>query len=165
MNFSIYQWLLSAVLDFLLKAGLLYLLSMGTLGAAPISLFMSFALGLSMSHFFSIFVASGIVALFELARAVKFALTVIVAEILFIGGASLLSLYGISQDVSKCPGYARSCPWNDISSQGVQAIAWTALILLVLNLIPTSISAAFGCLARCIRRSLQEHRAKSVANG
>jgi hypothetical protein len=161
MSFSIYQWLLTFVLDFLLKAGLLYLLSAFTLGAGPISLFMSFALAFSMFHFVSLFVASGFVAFFKLARAAKFALTVIIAESLFTGGASLWTLYLESQDVSKCPGYVRSCPWTDISPRGIQTILWTALILLVLNLIPIAISAAFGCLASCIRQSLLKDRAKA----
>jgi hypothetical protein len=165
MNFSIYQWLLTIVLDFILKAGLFYFLGAFTLGAVPISLLMSFALAFSMFHFFSLSVASGLVTLLKLARAAKFALTVIVAESLFTGGALLWTLYLESQDVSKCPGYVRSCPWSDISYRGIQTIVWTAIILLVLNLIPIAISAAFGCLASRIRRSLVKDCAKTVVSG
>jgi hypothetical protein len=69
MNFSICLWLLSFASDFLLKAGLFFLLSAFALGAAPVSLFMSFALGFSMFHFFSLLVARGFVALFDVACA------------------------------------------------------------------------------------------------
>jgi hypothetical protein len=99
MNFSICLWLLSFAPDFLLKAGLFFLLSAFALGAAPVSLFMSFALGFSMFHFFSLLVARGFVALFDVACAAKSALTLIIAEILFAAGVSLQCVYIFSQDV------------------------------------------------------------------
>jgi hypothetical protein len=48
--------------------------------------------------FFSLFIASGFVALFGLVRATKLALTVIVVETLFTAGVSLWILYLMSQD-------------------------------------------------------------------
>ena len=126
---------------------------------------MSFAIGFPALHFFALFIASGFVALSNLARAAKLALTVIAAETLFTAGVSLWTLYLMSQDVSKCPGYVRSCPWSDTGSREAQAIVWTALVLLVLNLIPLVISMAFGCLASRIRQSLRSNRAKTIANG
>ena len=84
MNFSLYQWLLCIALDFSLKAGLLYfLVGLVTLGVPPISVFIPLATALSMFRFFSLFVARGLVVLFDLARAAKFALTLIAAETVF----------------------------------------------------------------------------------
>jgi hypothetical protein len=161
MNFSIGQWLFSILIDLLLKAACLYLLSALTLGAAPILVFMSFALILSMFHFFSLFVASGFVAFFELARAVKVTLTLIVANTLFVGGASLWVVYSFSQDLVPCSGTEGWCHWANghITTNGVRATAWIAFVLLAINLIPIFVSAALGCLVDRIRRSLQKNRA------
>ena len=165
MNFSVYQWLFSIMLDFFLKAACLYLLSALTLGAAPISLFMSFALALSIFHFFSLFVAYCFVALLELARAAKFALTLIVANTLCVGVASLWVVYTLSQNLAPCSETEHWCHWTNghITTNGMRVTAWTAFILLVMNLIPILVSAALGCLASRVRRLLK-NRTNAVVN-
>lgn len=151
MNFSLHQWLLTIALDILLKAGLLFLLSAIALGAAPISIFVSAALVLSMLHLISLGIAAGFVSLFDLARDAKFVLTLGAAEMLFASGVSFFMLVLVSQDVSKCPGHTHSCPWTQITSAGIWSIVGTVVILVVLNLLPILISTSVGRLVSRIR--------------
>ena len=69
MNFSVYQWILTFLLDFFLKVGLVYLVSGFSLALMPLSLMMSFALPLSIFHLLALSIASGLAEYFDVARA------------------------------------------------------------------------------------------------
>lgn len=162
MNFSLRQWLLTFVLDFLLKFGLSWLISGLALNVGPLSVFVPAALSLTMLHFLSLGIAAGIVSLLELARTTRFVVTVCAAEALFAAAASFFALIMISQDVGKCPGYTYACPWMQVISGGIWVIVGWAVFLVVLNLLPILISASIGCLVKRTRRSLEKNPAKAV---
>jgi hypothetical protein len=160
MNFSIYQWLFTIVLDFFLKAGIVYPIAGVGFGAAMV-------LGWWVIHFISLSLACGFVASLKLTRAAKFWLALIVSAILFAGCIVLMWILVIrSGHGTACTGFGfeMRCDWvnGEIMPSGVWFIALVVSILVAVNWVSILISTAFGRLASRIRRSL---RAKAIVNG
>jgi hypothetical protein len=153
MNFSIYQWLFTIVLDFFLKAGLVGLLfnfnfAFGALIASVWSMF----------HFFWLSFACVTVGSLNLTQTAKFWLALTVSAILFAGCAIALWILSIKGGhETGCAGIEMRCDWinGEITSNGVQAIAVSVLILVAVNWISILISAALGNLANRIFQSLR----------
>jgi hypothetical protein len=134
VRFSTYQWVLCIVLDFLIKSGCCYLLSAVTLGAAPIFMFFYIAIGWSILNFTCLLLARGALAVVSLSQEEQFPFVVVFGNILFVGIMILLKM---------------------LAFDGAVAPLHFSVILtvVIINMLPILISAAFGCLEHRIRRS------------
>jgi hypothetical protein len=129
MNFAFYQWVLSFVLDLLIKSAFLTFLGLlVTLSAAPISAFLGGAIIASTFHFICLFSACGLAALLELLRlklphVMRFVLILIVANVLFLGGCAVVA------------------PQSGPATSGTVTVD---SVMVVLNLVPIMIAVACG---------------------
>jgi hypothetical protein len=141
LNFALWQWVLGFVLDVFVKSAIVVFIGLLiTLGAALPSGFVFFAALLSMFNFICLFLGCLLVSLLELVRLnvplfVKFLLTMIVANVLFV--LSYAALTGLGHRHGEIlPGF------------GEQLIAGSCLT--ITNIIPILITAGCG---RVFRRS------------
>lgn len=136
MNFSVHQWLLSIVLDVLIKTAFIYCaFVLVTFLAAPALPFIYIAVAVSIFHFVCLFLACSFVASLELiqvqlARAAKFPLVLTIANVLFVGSVTAFLTFSVRPDEIWLTG--RQC-------------AVISLLLMLTNLISMLIVAAYGC--------------------
>ena len=143
MNLSPFQWLLIIVLDMLIKVVvILFAGVLVTFGTEPVGPFVFAAVAISVFHFVCMFLASSLVVSLELirvelSRAVKFPLVLIVANIMFASSLTAFMILSVRRDE------IGPTPYQDVV---------ISLILVVTNLIPIAIAAAYrGILSRARR--------------
>jgi hypothetical protein len=135
MNFTTRQWVLSIVLDMLIKIVIItYLGLFFSLSAAPIAGFVCLAVFLSAFHFVCLFLGCTFAVSFELfhiqlPRPLSFVLVLMVANILFVAGFA--GFFGLSDS-----------GWNNPPAFYSGLIV--GLCLTVTNLIPVLTVAACG---------------------
>ena len=159
MNLSVVQWFLLILLDFLSKVACFYaVVGAVILGTPSAPVFIFFALIVSMFHIFFLGIGHGLVTRLELKPFAKYALTLFVAESLFVASVGFLYFSSLSGEVGRCPGYQR-CPWTYVTASEGQEAIWLVVFLLVINLLPVLVTTILGYFASRIRRLAQRARA------
>jgi hypothetical protein len=139
MNFSLLQWVLSFVLDVLIKVTLIASLGLlVTLSGAPIIGFIFAAVLLSMFHFFCVFLTSVFVDLLDqlrvkLSRTIDFLLTLTLTNVLFVLAFAVLPRLGLKRGET-VPDFA-----------DYLIIGW---VLAITNVLPMLVVAGSGRIFR-----------------
>lgn len=143
MNFSAAQWCAIILADFLLRAGTLFMLSLNVFAIFG-------AIVLSLLHLALLVPISHLVTAFELRTRNAILTTLSATNVVFVAAVALHEVWTVkSSQATGCVGIgdgAYRCMWSKgvISWYGVQWIAGSTAVLVVINLLPVLVAAFLG---------------------